>query len=189
MFWRKKLTNKATTKLINKTNNKKTIKYSKIKTIKKLLENIKIELDKIDNNDNNDNTKSKKLLLVLSCKIPVNKLKGKVFIKDKDYLAWIAIRSNDTNTIKSLYKYTLSKNRGIKSKLDYEMNIYKLDDARIQEINNKQFNKDNKIAYSEVMNFINNNNLELLKKIDMKIAYFKGNDFTLELIDRLLIHY
>jgi hypothetical protein len=126
MFWKKKLSKK----LIKNTSSRKTIKYSKVKTLNKLLDKIKTKLDKLDNN----NEKSNKLI-VLSCKIPVNKLKGKIFIKDKPYLCWIAVRKNDV--IKSLYKYRLSKYKG---KLDYEMKIYKLDDVRIKELMENKFN-------------------------------------------------
>lgn len=177
MFWKKKLTKKVQ----NISNSRKTIKSSKVNKLDKLLEKFKTKLDKLDNDDKKQSNK----LIILSCKLPVNKLKGKVFIKDKPYLAWCAVKSNGSNnipnSIKSLYKYRLPDYVG---KLDYEMKIYKLDDSRIKEIIGNKFSGNNENIYNQIQSFIDSNNLTMLKKIDMKIKHSK-NSFTYQFIDFL----
>jgi len=86
MFWKKKLTKKS--KKIS--NSRKTIKQSKVNKLDKLLKKFTTKLDKLDNDDKIQKNK----LIILSCNLPVNKLKDKVFIKDKPYLAWCAIERN-----------------------------------------------------------------------------------------------
>lgn len=180
MFWKKKLTKKAQ----NISNSRKTIKTSKVNKLDKLLEKFTTKIDKLDN----DNKTQSNKLIILSCNLPVNKLKGKVFIKDKPYLAWCAVKSNGSNdssntpnSIKSLYKYRLPDYVG---KLDYELKIYKLDDSRIKEIIENKFSGNNENIYNQIQSFIDSNNLTMLKKIDMKITH-SHNSYIYQFIDFL----
>jgi len=111
-------------------------------------------------------------------------LKDKVFIKDKPYLAWCAVKSN--NTIESLYKYKLPNYEG---KLDYEMKVYKLDDSRIKEIIENKFSGNNENIYNQIQSFINSNNLTMLAKLDIKIKHSYNSLYQfIELLLFILVH-
>lgn len=113
-------------------------------------------------------------------------MKGKIFIWDKPYLSWCAVKSNGSsntpNSIKSLYKYRLPNYEG---KLDYEMKVYKLDDSRIKEIIENKFSGNNEKIYNQIQSFIDSNNLTMLAKIDMKIKH--QYKYKYQFIDFLLI--
>jgi hypothetical protein len=73
MFWKKKLTKKSK-KL---SNSRKTIRKSKVNKLDKLLKKLTTKLDKLDNDDKIQSNK----LIILSCSLPVNKLKDKVVLR------------------------------------------------------------------------------------------------------------
>jgi len=76
MFWKKKKLTKKSKKL---SNTRKTIRKSKVNKLDKLLKKKKLttKLDKLDNDDKIQSNK----LIILSCSLPVNKLKDKVVLR------------------------------------------------------------------------------------------------------------